>query len=170
MRFSPNFYRRRRIALKRPYHSTDCQHTYCGRCLYDWWSSSRTTTCPSCRNVCENVPAQDRTSGLLVSLIPKESIEPGEDVNPGEDVELGEDDELGDDPELGEDLELGEDPELGEDLEPGEIVRPFDPISFVGLMSDIQEEAVEERAEEAMWVDTYHGTPENPVDLTSVWD
>lgn len=66
VRFSPNFMDVYHI--QRLVYSTNCQHMFCAKCLLEWWTSSRATTCPNCRAVCENVPVQDR-SNRLASLI-----------------------------------------------------------------------------------------------------
>lgn len=51
---------------------------FCATCLFMWWETSRATTCPACRTVCQNVPVRDRSSGLisLVSAPPEEVVEP----------------------------------------------------------------------------------------------
>ena len=56
------------VVLKGWRYSTDCRHTFCANCLFEWWARSRGTTCPSCRTVCENVPARDRSNGLISLL------------------------------------------------------------------------------------------------------
>jgi hypothetical protein len=58
-------------------YSTDCRHTFCATCLYEWWATSRATTCPSCRTVCDNIPVRDRFANGLASLVsgnPKETV------------------------------------------------------------------------------------------------
>jgi hypothetical protein len=73
--------------IQRTVYSTDCRHTFCEACLFEWWTSSRATTCPSCRTICENVPVRDRSNGLA-SLISKDSNETLEFFDPDNFADL----------------------------------------------------------------------------------
>lgn len=68
--------------LKEWLYSTDCRHVFCVTCLFEWWKGSRTTTCPTCRTVCESTPVRDHSNGLI-SLISDDPAQTGEPFNTG---------------------------------------------------------------------------------------
>lgn len=51
--------------LKEWCYSTECRHTFCDSCLFEWWESSRRVTCPTCRTACRDTPVQHRLNNLI---------------------------------------------------------------------------------------------------------